>query len=68
MYKQERTCVCLHDAVFPVDIGEELEFHKGREYQVDVYPLYYAVYQNGGWNDVIYITEEQFNNNFKLIE
>ena len=32
-------------------------------------PLYYQVYQNGGWNDYIFIEDENvFNKYFKLIE
>ena len=36
--------------------------------QVDIFPLYYQVYQNGGWDDYIFMKEEEFNKNFKLIE
>jgi len=61
--KFERTCVCIEDYEI-----EDLIFHKGREYQVDIFPLYYQVYQNGGWYDYIYIQEEDFDKNFKLIE
>ena len=61
--KFERTCLCIEDYEI-----EDLVFHKGREYQVDIFPLYYQVYQNGGWYDYIYMQEEDFNTNFKLIE
>jgi hypothetical protein len=61
--KFERTCVCNEDYEI-----EDLIFHKGREYQVDIFPLYYQVYQNGGWDDYIYIQEEDFDKNFKLID
>ncbi len=61
--KFERTCVCTEDYEI-----EDLIFHKGREYQVDIFPLYYQVYQNGGWDDYIYIQEEDFDKNFKLID
>ena len=46
MYKRERTCKCIQEFKY-----DNLVFHKGREYQVDVYPLYYQIYQNGGWDD-----------------
>ena len=41
--KLERTCKCIEDLVF-----DDYQFHKGREYQVDVYPLFYKIYNNGG--------------------
>ena len=59
----EKTCVCIENYEI-----EDLIFHKGREYQVDIFPLYYQVYQNGGWDDYIYIEDEDFNKNFKLID
>ena len=72
MIGNERTCKCIEsltiNASMPHDNGIELNFHKGREYQVDIFPLYYQVYQNGGWDDYIFITEEEFNKNFSLIE
>jgi hypothetical protein len=61
--KFERTCVCIKDYEY-----ENLIFHKGREYQVDIFPLYYQIYQNGGWYDYVYMQEEDFDKNFKLIE
>ena len=72
-YKSERTCKCIQDYKFPRCLNHiiedyDLEFHKGREYQVDVTPLFYQVYQNGGWDDYIFMTEEDFNKYFKLIE
>jgi len=64
MYKRERTCKCIQEFKY-----DNLIFHKGREYQVDVYPLYYQIYQNGGWDDYVFInTEEEFSKYFKLIE
>lgn len=45
-----------------------LNFHKYREYQVDVLPLFYIVYQNGGWDDFISLNEEEFNTYFELID
>jgi len=59
----EKTCVCIENYEI-----EDLIFHKGREYQVDIFPLYYQVYQNGGWDDYIYMKDEYFNKIFKLIE
>ena len=68
----ERTCRCTENltinASMPHDDGNELNFHKGREYQVDIYQSYYQVYQNGGYDDYIFVTEEEFNKNFSLIE
>ena len=59
----EKTCKCIEDLEFNGYL-----FHKGREYQVDIYPLYYQIYQNGGWNDYIYLEdEEEFNKYFKEI-
>ena len=63
MYKRERTCKCIEDLQ-----QDNHQFHKGREYQVDVYPLYYRIYQNGGWDDYIFISsDEEFNSYFELI-
>ena len=62
--KLEKTCKCIEDYEI-----EDLIFHKDREYQVDILPLYYQVYQNGGWNDYIFIEDENVSNKyFKLIE
>lgn len=64
MYKRERTCKCIEDLV-----SDNLQFHKGREYQVDVYLLHYKIYQNGGYDDYIIINDEdEFSKYFKLIE
>jgi len=72
MIGSERTCKCIENltinASTPHNDGDELNFHKGREYQVDIFPLYYQVYQNGGWDDYIFMTEEEFNKNFNLID
>ena len=59
---RECTCKCIVET----DIDNN-HFYKNREYQVDVYPLYYQIYRNGGWNDYIFINEEEFNKYFKLI-
>ena len=72
-YKKERTCKCIEDYTMPRHLNHiiedyDLAFHKGREYQVDVTPLFYQVYQNGGWDDYIFMTEEEFNKNFSIIE
>ena len=71
--KLECTCKCIKNLDVYPDINNnmksrELRFHKGREYQVDIYPLYFQVYQNGGWNDYIFQSKEEFNIYFKLIE
>ena len=72
MIDAERTCKCIEsltiNAACPNNDGDELNFHKGREYQVDIFPLYYQVYQNGGWDDYIFMNEEEFNKNFSLIK
>lgn len=60
--KFEKTCKCIEDLIY-----EDYTFHKGREYQVDVYPLFYKIYNNGGWDDYIFFGED-FNKYFKLIE
>ena len=60
----EKTCLCIKDLIF-----EDYQYHKGREYQVDEYPLFYKIYQNGGWDDYIFIeSNDIFNTYFKLID
>lgn len=60
----EKTCLCINDLIF-----DDYQFHKGREYQVDIYPLFYKIYNNGGWNDYIFLEgEDNFNKYFNLIE
>ena len=67
----EKTCKCINefsvlsDNMCPND--EELIFHNGREYQVDVYVSSYKVYQNGGYDDYVFLNEDKFNENFELI-
>lgn len=71
MYKKETTCKCIKNfkCMNSGNLSKiPLEFHKGREYQVDIYPLYYHLWQNGGWNDYICLTKDQFNEYFILIE
>ena len=72
MIQSEKTCKCIEsftiNAAMPNNDGDILNFYKGREYQVDIFPLYYQVYQNGGWDDYIFMTEEEFNKNFNLID
>ena len=50
----------------------ECEFRAGREYQVDVYVYldrsHYKVYQNGGWNDFVFLEDIEFRENFEIIE
>ncbi len=63
MYKRERTCKCIEDYKF-----DNLEFHKGREYQVDEFLMYYQVFQNGGYDKYVIINEEdKFSKYFSLI-
>ena len=59
----EKTCKCIKELKI-----DNYQFHKLREYQVDIYPLFYKIYQNGGWNDYIYLNEEEFNKYFKEID
>ena len=60
----EKTCKCIKDLIF-----DDYQYHKGHEYQVDIYPLFYKIYNNGGWNDYIYLEgEDKFNEHFKMIE
>lgn len=60
----EKTCTCIEDLIF-----NDYQFHKRHEYQVDVYPLYYKIYNNGGWDDYIFIDNyEYFSKYFKMIE
>ena len=60
----EKTCSCIEDLIF-----EDYQFHKGREYQVDIYPSHYKIYQNGGWDNYIFLEgDDNFNKHFKLIE
>lgn len=60
----EKTCKCIEDLT-----RDDRQFHKGREYQVDIYPDCYKIYQNGGWYDSIFITTDyEFNKYFKEID
>ena len=73
MIQSEKTCKCIKELIINADVpnndGNELVFHKGREYQVDIFPLFYQVYQNGGWDDYIFIEgNDIFNTYFKLID
>ena len=60
---KEKTCKCINE----YKIGDFI-FHKRREYQVDVCPLWYQVYNNGGWSDYVFLEEDEFNKYFKLID
>ena len=68
----ERTCRCINDFdVLPDNCHpneKELNFHKGREYQVDIYALFFKVYQNGGYDDYVFLNDEEFDNYFELIK
>lgn len=45
-----------------------LLYVEGREYQVDVFPLFNVVYNNGGWTDYCYLNNEEFDKYFELIK
>lgn len=68
----EKTCRCINDLSIPSEGRNSaldiLNFHAGREYQVDVYPLFLQVYQNGGYNDYVYLEEKEFLEHFEMIE
>lgn len=71
-FKLEKTCRCINEYTYIDDVS--LEFHKGREYQVDVLSVYdnnqkllYKVYQNGGWYDYAILNQEEFDTNFEII-
>lgn len=60
----QKTCACIEDLVF-----NDYQFRKRHEYQVYVYHLYYKIYNNGGWDDYIFIdNDEYFNKYFKMID
>ena len=64
----EKCCRCKKTFNVPPERGlEELEFLERREYQVDIYPLYYKVYNNGGYLDYVFLSDEDFRKNFDLI-
>lgn len=63
---QERTCQCVETINIEDKFGK-LTFKQGFEYQVDIYPLFSCVYNNGGWNDYYFFPSHQFNNYFKII-
>ena len=60
---KEWTCTCIKNL-----INENYQFYEKHEYQVDIYPLYYKVYTNGGWNIYEFFNEDEFYEHFKLIE
>ncbi len=75
--KLEKTCHCTASCIFPNDVHnaaskDSLEFLAGHEYQVDIETTLadtrYKVYQNGGWNDMCILSEDEFSTYFKLIE
>ena len=71
--KFEKTCRCMKELSRQNDndSSKVCEFHKRREYQVDVYfcleKSHYKVYQNGGWNDFVFLDEDEFKENFEMI-
>jgi len=63
MVIQEKTCKCIEDLIF-----DDYQFYKNKEYQVDVYPSHYKIY-NVGYNNYIFIKgDDNFNKHFKIIE
>ena len=61
---KEWTCECIKDFVF-----NDMQFRAGREYQVDIYPMFLKVYKNGGWMEYVYFeNKELFNEYFKMID
>lgn len=72
--KLEKTCKCIAalERVNDNDSKKMCEFIVRREYQVDVYyyldHCHYKVYANGGWNDFVILTENEFKECFELIE
>ena len=66
----EWTCKCIADLTVDPKYtgGQPLEFIKGHEYQVDIYPLYYKVYANGGWDDYEHFSDDVFRMYFELIK
>lgn len=71
-YYSEKNCKCIKEFVtFPDNVfsnEDELYFHVGREYQVDIYALYFKVYQNGGYNDYVNLDDSEFSEYFRLID
>lgn len=63
----EKTCKCFKSKQF-IENGTELNFLEGHEYQIDIYPLFNKVYVNGGWDNYVYLTDEELSENFKIIE
>jgi len=72
--KIEKTCRCINSTrLFNGETGYDMEFHKGREYQLDVYttsdqPEHFKVYQNGGWDHWIMMSKEEFDKIFVEID
>lgn len=59
---EEKTCICI------ASLNQDgFEFFTRHEYQVDVYPLFFCVYLDGGWNNYIFLNEEDFSKYFQLI-
>jgi len=60
----QKTCLCIDNIIL-----DNYEFIKRHEYQVDIYPLFYKIYNDGGWENYVFIEgEDNFNKNFKLID
>lgn len=64
---EEKTCLNIQ----PINIEDkfgELTFKPGFEYQVDIYPLFSCVYNNGGWKDYFFFSNHEFNKYFQIID
>lgn len=59
----EKTCKCLDS----VSING-FEYKAGHEYQVDIYPLWNCVYNDGGWKNYVFFVPDDFKRYFKVIE
>jgi len=63
-----KTCKCVKSIKYEDNVFKPLEFYQNREYQVDVYPLFYKVYPNGGYEDFVFLNEDEFKKDFLLID
>ena len=68
MLKLEKTCICKQNCMLSDPYNEILDFIGGREYQVDVYAdistAIYKVYNDGGYNKYVVLSEEKFKDYF----
>lgn len=73
--RREKTCKCKVECNLLqwMVLDRYLNFHEGREYQVDIlinqpFDRPYKVYQNGGYSDYVLLNEEKFKSYFDLID